>query len=161
MFGHFLYLWVVGATIGAIIACGIFVAPVIFKAYSFLPDLGITQYDSGILMTQVFLKLNNFLNFAGIVILIYELLAFNFSNKTNFIPLVINAINIVLIFLFTFYYTPNIIKAQAQGASATATPEFASLHAQSEWVFKVLLVLLSVSFAYRIFLYRKARRVKR
>ncbi|ANV98662.1 hypothetical protein BBW65_07560 [Helicobacter enhydrae] len=146
-FGSVVYLWVVGVAIGAIVACGIFVAPVIFKAHSFLPSLDVTQYDLGILMAQVFLRLNVFLNFAGIVIVVYEILAL--FAKAHLLSLIINAVNAVLIFLFTLYYTPKII--QAQGASATATPEFASLHTQSEWVFKILLISLSIGFVYRVF----------
>ncbi len=153
MLGSLIYLWILGAAIGGIITCGIFVAPIIFNAYNFLPDLGITQYDSGILMAQVFLKFNSFLNLSAMMILIYELLAFNLSNKTSFFSLIIGAINVALIFLFTFYYTPNIIKAQTLGASATATPEFANLHLQSEWIFKALVIFLSIGFAYRIILF--------
>ncbi|WP_233709961.1 MULTISPECIES: DUF4149 domain-containing protein [unclassified Helicobacter] len=150
------YLWILGISMGSIIACGMFVAPVIFNAYSFLPDLGITQYDSGILMTQVFLKLNTLLNFTAIIILVYELLAFNLSKRTSFFPLGINIINVILIFLFSFYFTPKIIEAQKQGAAATATPEFATIHIQSEYTFKILLVMLTIGFFARVFLLAKS-----
>lgn len=149
---HIAYLWLIGINIGAIVTCGIFVAPIVFNAYSFLPDLGITQYDSGILMTQIFLKLNTLLNVSAILILVYELLAFNLSKKTSFFPLTINIINVLLIFLFSFYFTPKIIEAQTQGAAATATPEFATLHLQSEYVFKFLFIMLTLSFFTRFIL---------
>lgn len=147
---HALYIWLIGTNIGAIIACGAFSAPVLFKAYTFLPDLGITNFDSGILMSQIFSKLNTLLNFSAIVILIYELLMFNFRDKKDFFPLILNGIIVCLIFAFTFFYTPRILEAQAQGAAATATPEFASLHHQSEYVFQFLLILLSISLIWRI-----------
>ncbi|PAF41722.1 DUF4149 domain-containing protein [Helicobacter sp. 11S03491-1] len=147
-----LYLWLVGLSIGAMIACGAFVAPMIFNAYSFLPDLGITQYDSGILMTQIFVKLNYLLNFTAIIIIIYELLSFKASFKPSIILLGINTLSILLIFIFTLYYTPHIIEAQSMGAAYTATPEFESMHTQSEFIFKILLTTLSISFFWRIIL---------
>lgn len=156
VFLHTIYLWILGISIGAIITCGMFVAPIVFNAYSFLPDLGITQYDSGILMTQVFLKLNTLLNITAIIILVYELLAFNISKKTSFFPLGISTFNVILIFLFSFYFTPKIVEAQKQGAAATATPEFATTHLQSEYTFKILLITLTLGFFIRVFLLAKA-----
>lgn len=145
-----LYLWLVGLCIGAMVACGAFVAPIIFNAYTYLPDVSITQYDSGILMTQVFLKLNWLLNFSAIMIIIYELLDFKASFRPSFFLLGLNILNVILIFIFTLYYTPHILSAQNMGAAYTATPEFENLHSQSEFLFKILLVTLSISFLWRI-----------
>ncbi|PAF42102.1 DUF4149 domain-containing protein [Helicobacter sp. 11S02596-1] len=149
---HALYLWLIGLSIGAMIVSGAIVAPIIFDAYSFLPDLGITKYDSGILMTQIFLRLNLLLNATAIIIIIYELLAFKASFKPSFLLLAVNALSVVLIFVFTLYYTPQILEAQNMGAAYTATPEFDALHTQSEYLFKILLATLSISFLYRIVL---------
>ncbi|MCE3036461.1 DUF4149 domain-containing protein [Helicobacter sp. faydin-H20] len=150
LFIHALYIWLLGINIGAIITAGAFVAPVIFQAYTFLPDLGITNFDSGILMTQIFLKINTLLNFSAIIILIYELLMFNFRNKKDFFSLLLNGIIVYLIFTFTFFYTPKIVEAQEQGAASVATPEFASIHHQSEYVFQFLLILLSINLVWRV-----------
>lgn len=147
-----LYLWLIGLGIGAMIVSGVIVAPIIFNAYSFLPDLGITQYDSGILMTQIFIKLNVLLNFTAIIIIIYELLVFKSSFKSSIFLLGLNALSVALIFIFTLYYTPNILEAQNMGAAYTATPEFENMHTQSEYLFKILLVTLSISFLSRIVL---------
>lgn len=150
--GNALYLWLVGLCIGAMVSSGVFAAPIIFKAYSFLPDLGITQYDSGILMAQIFNRLNILLNFSAIIIIIYELLSFKISSKPSVVLLGINALSVLLIFIFTLYYTPAILEAQGMGAAYTATPEFESVHIQSELVFKVLLLTLSISFFWRVIL---------
>ncbi|PAF52050.1 DUF4149 domain-containing protein [Helicobacter sp. 13S00477-4] len=149
---HALYLWLLGLSIGAMVISGAFVAPIIFNAYSFLPDLGITQYDSGILMTQIFIKLNYLLNFTAIIIIIYELLDFKSSFKPSIILLGLNTLSILLIFLFTLYYTPNILDAQNMGPAYTATPEFEKMHSQSEYLFKILLITLSISFFWRVIL---------
>lgn len=150
--GNALYLWLIGLCIGAMVCSGMFAIPVIFKAYAFLPDLGITQYDSGILTAQIFNKLNILLNFTAIIIIIYELLAFKFSSKSSIILLGINTLSVLLIFIFTLYYTPTILEAQEMGAAYTATPEFEGVHVQSRIVFQVLLFTLSVSFLWRVIL---------
>ncbi|MDO7253037.1 DUF4149 domain-containing protein [Helicobacter cappadocius] len=150
-----IYLWLIGACIGAMIISGAVVAPIIFNAYSYLPSLGITQYDSGILMTQIFIKLNYLLNFTAIIIIIYELSVFKSTIKPSIILLGINILSILLIFLFSLYYTPAILEAQNMGAAYTATPEFESIHTQSEMLFKILLVTLSISFVWRIVLLSK------
>ena len=141
-----IYLLILGASIGAIIATGALSAPVIFSSDSIIPELGMTKFDMGRIMSVIFSRLNIFLNITAIIILIYELLSFNLGGKKNYFALLINAISVILIFLFTFYYTGAILAAQAQGAAATATPEFDSLHQQSELIFKTLLITLSISF---------------
>jgi succinate dehydrogenase/fumarate reductase cytochrome b subunit len=57
--------------------------------------------------------------------------------------------------LFVFYYTPYIVEAQAQGAGATTTDMFASMHKQSEWIMKVILIAQSILFGRRIWILQK------
>lgn len=152
-----LYLLALGITIGGIIACGALSAPVIFNVSSYLATLEITdmtRYASGILMTEIFVRFNYLLNAMAIFILVYELLVFNISSKKSLFLLGIGIFSVVLIFLFTMYYTPAIIAAQADGAAATATEEFYSLHTQSEMIFQILLISLSASFLWRAYLLR-------
>lgn len=155
-----LYLLCLGIIIGGIIACGALTAPVIFNASLHLAALemvdpsGITSYASGILMAEIFVRFNYLLNAMAIFILVYELLVFNISSKKSLFLLGIGALNVVLIFVFTMYYTPAILAAQADGAAATATDEFESIHTQSEMIFQILLVSLSASFIWRVFLLR-------
>lgn len=152
-----LYLLCLGTIIGGIIACGALSAPVIFNASQYLAALEITdmtRYASGILMTEIFARFNYLLNAMAIFILVYELLAFNISSKKSLFLLGIGIFSVVLIFLFTMYYTPAIIAAQVDGAAATATDEFGSLHTQSEMIFQILLISLSASFLWRVYLLR-------
>ncbi|OBV29100.1 hypothetical protein BKN38_08565 [Helicobacter sp. CLO-3] len=153
------YLWALGVTIGGILACGMLSAPVIFNASKYLAVLEITEmtsYASGLLMTEIFVRFNYVLNAMAIFILIYELLAFNISSKKSLFLLGVGILSVVLIFLFTMYYTPAIVAAQSDGAAATASEEFESIHTQSEMVFKLLLVSLSASFIWRVYLLRFA-----
>ncbi len=145
-----IYLWAIGLTIGALLASALLSAPVIFKAYQYLPSLGITMFDSGILMTEIFKRLNYILNGMAIFILIYELLALKISSKKSLFLLGLGVLNVILIFSFTMYYSPEIIEAQQQGAALTATEEFGNIHTQSELVFRILFLTLSASFVWRI-----------
>ncbi len=151
------YLCVVGMTLGVILACGFFVAPVIFDASRYLAESGIsdldmTRYASGVLMTQIFVRCDYGLNGVAIFVLVYELLAFNISSKKSLFLLAIGILSVVLIFVFTLYYTPAIIAMQQEGAASTGTEEFESIHTQSEMVFKMLFGTLGVSFLWRVFM---------
>lgn len=146
-----------GAVIGGILACGVLSAPVIFSASQYLATLGITdmtRYASGILMTEIFVRFGYVLNAMAIFILIYELLVFNISSKKSLFLLGVGILSVVLIFLFTMYYMPLIVSAQQEGAASTATEEFESIHTQSEIVFKILLLTLSASFLWRVYVLR-------
>lgn len=145
---HALYLWILGIAIGTIIALGVLVAPVIFKAALYLPELPLTKFQSGILMTQIFVKSTYILNFTAVAILVYEFASFKLG-YTRPLFWLFGGISLMAILLFTLYYTPYIIEAQNLGAEATQSPAFASMHAQSEWVFKILLFSLSALFITR------------
>lgn len=152
-----LYLLALGIAIGGIIACGAITAPVIFNASQYLASLEITdmtRYASGLLMSEIFVRLNYLLNALAIFILVYELLAFNISSKKSLFLLGIGVFSVIFIFLFTMYYTPAILAAQADGAAATATEEFESIHTQSEMVAQILLLSLGASFLWRVYLLR-------
>lgn len=144
------YLWLLGIGVGCIVACGMFAAPVVFKASSFIPDFSIA--DSGLIMGNIFLKCNAFFNVLAVVIIIYEVISlavskrFAHSNQRR-LWFVLGGISVIMIFLFTLYYTPFIMDAQSTGN--LGTPEFDSMHKQSEYAFKILLVSLSALMIWR------------
>lgn len=143
-----LYLLCIGVALGAIVAAGAFSAPAIFRASAIVPDLNITVFQSGILMTSIFMKLNTLLNALAIFILIYEILSLRVSGAR--IAPILGAINIFLIFLFTLYYTPYILHAQSLGESGIANATFDAMHTQSVVVFKALMGSLCLLFIVRI-----------
>ena len=142
-----LYLLLIGITLGAIIACGAFSAPSIFRAPAIVPNLEMTVFQSGLLMTSIFIKLNFLLNLVALFILCYEILSFRVSNA-RIAPL-LGLFSIIFIFLFTFYYTPYIVYAQNLGEEAIANLTFDSMHTQSVYVFKALMVSLALLFIVR------------
>ena len=132
-----LYLLFIGVALGAIVAAGAFSAPAIFRASAIVPNLDITVFQSGILMTSIFMKLNALLNALAIFILVYEILSLRVSGAR--IAPILGAISIILIFLFTLYYTPYILHAQSLGESGIANEAFDAMHTQSVVVFKALM----------------------
>ena len=145
-----IYLWAIGVAVGAILACDVLSAPVILNAYQYLPSLGITSYDSGILLGKVYVRFNYMFNGLAILILIYELLMFNLSLKKSLFSLGMGILSVILIFLFTLYYTPAITNIQQEGAAFTGTEEFENISTQSEIVLNILFVTLSILFISRM-----------
>ncbi|MDD6056385.1 MAG: DUF4149 domain-containing protein [Helicobacter sp.] len=147
-----LYLLLIGTALGAIITSGAFSAPVIFRASAIVPTLEISPFESGLLMSEIFKKLNVILNFLAIYMLVYEILSMRvFGSKLA--PL-LGFISIILIGLFTLYYTPFMLNAQSLGETHTQNAAFDSMHLQSVYVFKALMVTLCALFIVRILKYK-------
>ncbi|WP_279128646.1 DUF4149 domain-containing protein [Helicobacter winghamensis] len=143
-----LYLLLIGISLGAVLASGAFSAPTIFRAASLVPNLNISLFQSGILMTSIFVKLNLLLNFLAFFILIYEILALRVSGAK--VAPTLGFISVILIFLFTMYYTPYILEAQKLGEDGIANATFDAMHTQSVLVFKALMISLCLLFIVRL-----------
>jgi hypothetical protein len=135
-----IYLVMLGIAMGVEIAAGAFIAPVIFFPQKYLGEGVLSHFQSGILMTQVFLKMNLVIGFAALYSIIYEVEVFMMRKNYDFLSFVLSLIIVVGTGLFLYYYTPFIVHAQQLGASETTTEAFASMHKQSEWVMKALMV---------------------
>lgn len=139
-----IYIYITSLIAGGIICIGVFVAPSVF--YSL--DSNITNFQSGIIMSNIFIKWSFVLNFLAIIILLYEILNIFFKRYSS---LFISLIMFVCIILFNFYYLPHILQIQTLGELATQSAEFNMYHKQSELVFKILFISLSVNSLYKIF----------
>lgn len=145
-----LYLLLLGISIGAILISGVVVAPVVFHASDYLPLKELSRYESGLIMTQVFVQLNLLLNTTAILVLLYEVFhirVYGFCYLGSISAL----IAVVCIVLFTQYYTPYILEAQAQGSTILHSAKFEAMHVGSERDFKFLLVALLVLFCARVY----------
>lgn len=136
-----LYLVMLGIAIGVEIAGGAFIAPVIFFPQKYLGEGVLTHFQSGILMTQFFLKMNFLIGFVALYSLVYEVYVWIMRKNYDFASFGFSFIAFVLTGLFLFYYTPFIVHAQNLGADATTTEAFNTMHKQSEWVMKALMVI--------------------
>ena len=146
-----LYLWLIALCIGAIFSSGAFSASVLFNAESL--GVNLPQYSAGILMSEIFSKLNILLLILSFVIAFYEILDAKLSQVRRIHKIVLGgsgAISVLCAFLFALYFSPKIIALQKLGESATKSDEFLTLHAQSEWIFHILFFTLTLNFIYRI-----------
>lgn len=148
------YLLLLGICIGSEIAVGMLVAPVIFFPTSFLGEGVLNHYQSGILMTQVFLKFNVLLMLCMLLITAYEVYMYRIK-KHDFVSAVILFIALLGSLAFVLYFTPYIVEAQKMGAEVTATTEFRSVHGWSEIVMKAILISQVSLFFRRIWLVLK------
>ena len=149
------YLVMLSVAIGVEIAAGAFVASVIFFPQKYLGDGVLTHFQSGILMTQVFLKMNLVIGFVALYSIIYEVQVWMMFKNYDFISFILSIIVVLTTGLFIFYYTPFIVHAQQLGAVETTTEIFAKMHKQSEWVMKALMVAQFMLFVRRSWLSQK------
>ncbi|WP_187903562.1 DUF4149 domain-containing protein [Helicobacter pylori] len=149
-FGLGVYLLLLGILGGSLITLGMMVAPIVFKAPSILPEFNLTLFESGKLMSQIIVRFNFLLGAIGFVVLLYEIISFIYD-KRSLVYLILGVAIGALCLLFVFYYTPYILNAQKVGEAAIQSAEFTRSHAQSEWLFKELLVLVCALFFLRLF----------
>ena len=134
------YVALLGIAIGVEIAAGAFIAPVIFFPQKYLGDGVLTYFQSGILMTQVFLKMNLLIGFVALYSIIYEVQVWMMRKHFDFLAFGLSCVIVISTGLFLFYYTPFIVHAQQLGAEETATEVFAQMHKGSEWDMKILML---------------------
>ena len=140
-----LYLMGVAATLGSVLVLGIFVAPVIFHSGALLPNNLLTRYEEGMLMGEIFRRFGFWAYIAAAVILVFEASEYRHQRRDKWAIM-----SALLSVAFAAVYIPKILALQAQGADATASEAFASLHSASELDFKVLAVALIVLFVRRM-----------
>ncbi|CRF40890.1 DUF4149 domain-containing protein [Helicobacter ailurogastricus] len=137
-----LVLLALGVGVGMVLFSGACVAPILFKT----PEI-LDPHNAGVLMGRIFVRGNYLLNvLAGVLVL--DALVLWAVHKSGL--LFFHLAGAALIGLFSFYYTPYILNAQA--TNTTTSPQFLAMHAQSETLFKALLVLLCLSFIWRALL---------
>lgn len=145
-----IYLLLLGVGVGAIIACGAFAAPVVFKMGEHLGMSDITQFEGGIIMGKIFMRLNSYLQILLVVIAFYELFSFLFLRKSGAYSvfwLLLGVISIVCIALFVWYYSPFLLDSK----NLVNREDFMELHTQSRLISQILIVSLSILFVWRAY----------
>ncbi|WP_200762194.1 DUF4149 domain-containing protein [Nitrosophilus alvini] len=143
------YIIIIGITLGAVLATGIFVAPVVFNSAKYLGEEILSHYQEGLLMTAIFLKMNYLLNFTAFLIIIREAYAFKLFERDR-ITVAAAITSVFAIFMFTLYYTPDIVAMQMAGEEMTGSETFDKVHKASEIDFKLLALSLAVLMGRRI-----------
>ncbi|MCR8685013.1 DUF4149 domain-containing protein [Campylobacter ureolyticus] len=144
-----IYLFLIAILVGLEICAGVFVAPVIFNPANLIGEGVLTHFQSGQIMTEIFLRFNKILLIISILAFIAE--SINLANKNKnfnikFSTFMLAFINLVLALLFIFYFSNYIVNAQQIGPSMTQTASFAQMHKASEWTMKIMLIAQTFLF---------------
>ena len=153
-----IYLFLLAALVGVEIALGAFVAPVIFFPQKLIGEGVLTHFQSGIMMTQIFI---NYI-LLGISALAFAYEAASLRGKESFgvriSGFMLSFINLSLALLFVFYFTDFIVAAQAAGQDATiGNAEFDAMHKAIEWAMKMMMIAQTALFFLRSYKKPKAQ----
>lgn len=138
------YNLILGIALGSSFALAAFVTPVIFNSDLFLGKQILTRFQEGLIMTEVFKKYSILLNITVVVILLIEGIQIAVYKKRDYLQLGIAFVVLVSSLLFTGYFTPAIIHAQASGPGIIKSEAFQALHQASVIDFSFILVSLFV-----------------
>lgn len=145
----FTYFIVLAASLGGVLVLGAIVAPVIFHTDKIVSELIIDNYNSGIIMGEIFHRFAYWIYFLAVFVAIYEA----YMYKTGQRDAIVFASAVVVIFsslMFSGVYAPKILEMQAVGREATQSDAFNNVHIASEIDFKLLAVALVVLFVRRL-----------
>lgn len=149
----FSYLVILAATFGAVMVLGAIAAPVIFNPEKILVDITLDQYNSGIIMGEIFHRFSYWIYFVATVVIIYEALMYKLGQRDAIA--FASAVTVVFSSLmFSAVYSPKILSMQAIGVEATQSDTFKNIHLASELDFKILAIALIVLFIRRLLLLR-------
>lgn len=132
-----LYFFLLSAMLGIELFVGIFIAPIIFFPEKFSLNLPLTLAQSGMLMSEIFIKLGYLLIGVSAIGVFYS-----FWNLKKLL-LIISFLILLLAGIFVFYFTPIILQAQSLGA--TDTQSFQQIHSLSEYAIKLIALLQGLS----------------
>lgn len=144
-----IYLFLLASLVGIEISIGAFLAPTIFYPAKFIGEGVLSHFQSGLLMTNIFVKFGYVLIAVGILSFVYEIFSFRNKNSTfkiNFSKFMLSFIILALSLLFVFYFTDYVVAKQALGESATKSDEFLKVHNASEVVMKIIMLSQVVLF---------------
>ncbi|TXE88991.1 DUF4149 domain-containing protein [Campylobacter volucris] len=143
------YLFLLASLIGIEISIGAFLAPTIFYPEKFIGEGVLSHFQSGLLMTNIFVQFGYVLLAISALSLLIEIFSFkdkNFTFKINFSKFMLSLIILALSLLFVFYFSAYVLQAQALGEEATQTQEFIKIHGASEIVMKIIMFAQVVLF---------------
>ena len=144
-----IHLFLLAAMIGVELILGVVVAPVVFYPQNLIGENVLSHFQSGLMMSDIFVKMGSVLLAVALFNALYELV--NFLKKQEnfqlrFSKFALSIIILILALFFVFYFTAYILEAQKMGESVIKTAEFQSMHEASEVVIKIIVCM-------QIFLY--------
>ncbi len=142
-----------GASFGAVIVLGAFVAPVIFHPNNILVDMTLDHYNSGIIMGEIFRRFSYWAYAIAIWVVLYEAISYKMGQR-DAITFASATTVVFSSLMFSVVYSPKILAIQAIGPEATRSDTFENIHLASELDFKILSVALILLFVRRLMLLR-------
>lgn len=137
-------LFLLASMMGIELILGIVVAPTIFFPQNIIGEGVLNHFQSGLMMTQIFIKMGYLLIFVSVVNFLYEIYSFvkdKIKFQIKFSKLMLSFLVLILSLIFVFYFTHTLIGLQNLGEQATKTEEFVSIHNASEVVIKIILIM--------------------
>lgn len=137
-------LFLLASIIGVELILGIVVAPTIFFPQNLIGEGVLSHFHSGLMMTQIFIKMGYLLIFVSVVNFLYEIYSLikdEMKFQIKFSKFMLSLLILILSLIFVFYFTNTIIKLQNLGENTTKTQEFISIHNASEVVIKIILIM--------------------
>jgi hypothetical protein len=147
----FSYLVLLSSTLGAVLILGIVVAPTIFNTNEILYPPLLDNYNSGIIMAEIFRRFSYWIYLLVVFVAVYELVMYKKGQRDA----VIFGSAITVLFsslMFSAVYSPKILAMQRLGVEATQSDTFKNIHIASELDFKILAVALLILFIRRLML---------
>ena len=130
------YIIILATVLGAGLLAGVVVAPTIFHSEVLLGSELLSQFQEGLLMTQVFERLAYVVNVLVIVVILYEIIKYKAFESDRW-SLMTTFLVAGTGLMFTSYYIPDILEMQALGEAKTKSMEFIHTHKGSEINFKI------------------------
>lgn len=137
-----LYQFLLASLLGVELTLGILVAPIIFYPQKVGVIDVLSHFQSGLIMSELFVKMGYYLLGVSFFALGYELL----SLKKHFFRFILSLLIATLACVFVFYFSDFILHAQSLGEKAVQTQEFQSVHKWSEWTLKLIIALQILLF---------------
>ena len=104
-----IYIFIIAALIGIELSLGALVAPVVFFPQQIIGDGVLSHFQSGKLMSEIFVKYGGILIAVSIICLVFEMINFNNNKSQSFrlrlSTLMLTLVNIILALLFVLYFT--------------------------------------------------------
>ncbi|ENY6719970.1 DUF4149 domain-containing protein [Campylobacter jejuni] len=133
-------LFLLASIIGVELILGIVVAPTIFFPQNLIGEGVLSHFQSGLMMTRIFIKMGYLLIFVSMVNFLYEIYSL-IKDEIKLSKFMLSLLILILSLIFVFYFTNTIIELQNLGENATKTQEFISIHNASEMVIKIILIM--------------------
>ena len=147
----FSYLIILAASFGAVMVLGAVVAPIIFNTDKILVDMVMDNYNSGMIMGEIFHRFSYWVYFIAVSVILYEAALYK-TGKRDAIAFGAAATVIFSSMMFSGVYAPQILAMQALGREATQSDTFENIHIASELDFKILALSLLILFVRRLML---------